>query len=53
MDRYLGDALEALKAGETNRGLSDLVMALQEMSGRLDAIEHEVGVEYEGDQPNQ
>ena len=49
MDSYLQDALQALKAGDTNRGLSELVMALQELSARLDAIEDKVGVSYVGE----
>ena len=47
MDNHLASALEALKGGDTGRGLQDLVMALQEMSCRLDAIEEKVGVTYD------
>ena len=47
MDNHLGYALDALKLGETNRGLTELVMALQEMSCRLEAIEEKIGVSYE------
>ncbi len=39
MDNHVKDALAALKAKNTNDGLCELVMALQEMSCRLDAIE--------------
>ena len=46
MQNHLMYALEALKRGDTNAGLTELVMSLQEMSGRLEAIEEKVGVSY-------
>ena len=46
MENHLQAALAELKKEKTNSGLSELVMALQEMSGRLDAIEEKVGVTY-------
>ena len=47
MDNHLAYALEALKGGDTNGGLSELVMALsRDEDCRLDAIKEKVGVSY-------
>jgi hypothetical protein len=47
METHLTDALQALKRDDVNTGLTEVVMALQEMSGRFDAIEEKLGVAYD------
>jgi hypothetical protein len=49
MDAHLESALEVLNRGDIKTGLLELVMALQEMSCRLEAIEKRVGVSYDGE----
>lgn len=48
MDTHLEAALQALKTQNTNAGLTELVMAFQEMSCRLDEIEKKVGGRFDG-----
>ena len=49
MNVHLENALEVLNRGDMKAGFLELVMSLQEMSCRLEAIEKRVGVSYDGE----
>lgn len=47
MDTYLAGAHSALKRGQVGKGLMELVVAMQAMSERLDAIEKKLDISYD------
>jgi len=47
MDTYLAGAHSALKQGQVPKGLMELIVAMQAMSDRLDAIEKKLDISYD------